>query len=74
MNWQKASGYNRLSKVKASISRYKRAIGDALRSRGDARKQSEVKIAVKTLNHRLELGHRSACAPHEIQDETLCLW
>jgi len=33
MSWQKTSGYNRRSKVEASISRYKRVIGDALRSR-----------------------------------------
>jgi hypothetical protein len=33
MNWQKASGYNRRSKVEAAISRYKRVIGEGLRSR-----------------------------------------
>ena len=31
MNWQKASGYNRRSKVEAAIGYYKRVIGDALR-------------------------------------------
>jgi len=35
MNWQKASGYNKRSKVEAAISRYKRVIGDALKSRHD---------------------------------------
>ena len=56
MNWQKTTGYNRRSKVEASISRYKRVIGDALRSREDARRETEVKIAVKALNSILELG------------------
>ena len=60
MNWQKTSGYNRRSKVEAAIGRYKRVIGDALRSREDARRLCEVKIAVKVLNRMLELG-RSVC-------------
>src|ERR1700722_11836518 len=33
MAWQKASGYNVRAKVETSIGRYKRVIGDALRSR-----------------------------------------
>ena len=45
MKWQKTSGYNRRSKVEAAIGRYKRVIGDALRSREDARRVCEVKIA-----------------------------
>jgi hypothetical protein len=60
MNWQKASGYNRRSKVEAAISRYKRVIGEALRSREDARRVCEGKIAVKVLNRMLELG-RPVC-------------
>jgi hypothetical protein len=60
MNWQKTSGYNRRSKVEAAIGRYKRVIGDALRSREDARRLCEVKIAVKVLNRMLELG-RPVC-------------
>ena len=56
MNWQKTSGCNRRSKVEAAIGRYKRVIGDALRSREDARRQCKVKIAVKVLNRMLELG------------------
>ena len=35
MAWQKSSGYNLRAKVEASIGRYKRVIGDALRSRTD---------------------------------------
>jgi len=48
MNWQKTSGYNTRSKVEAAISRYKRVIGDALKSRHDARRATEVAIAVKS--------------------------
>ncbi|MBD0275042.1 MAG: hypothetical protein ICV73_24335, partial [Acetobacteraceae bacterium] len=33
MGWQKASGYNRRALAEAAVSRYKRVIGDALRSR-----------------------------------------
>ena len=44
----------------AAISRYKRVIGEALRSREDARRVCEVKIAVKVLNRMLELG-RPVC-------------
>ena len=39
--------YNRRSKVEASIGRYKRVIGDALKSRADDRRKAEVAIAVK---------------------------
>ena len=54
-NWQKTFGYNRRSKVEAAISRYKRVIGAALRSREDAVRVCEVKIAVKVLNRMTEL-------------------
>jgi hypothetical protein len=54
--WQKASGYNRRSKVEAAVSRYKRVIGDTLRSRDDARRVPEVAIAVKSLSRMRELG------------------
>jgi hypothetical protein len=56
MNWQKTSGYNRRSKVEAAISRYKRVIGDTLKSRDDARRVTEVAIAIKSLNRMSELG------------------
>ena len=55
-NWQKATGYNRRSKVEAAISRYKRVVGDTLKSRGDARRMTEVAITVKSLNRMCELG------------------
>src|SRR5271166_1533902 len=56
MGRQKASGYNLRALVEADISRYKRVIGDALRSRTDARRSTEVKIAACALNRMLQLG------------------
>jgi Transposase DDE domain len=56
MGWQKASGYNRRALAEAAISRYKRVIGDGLRSRTDRRQATEVAIAVRALNRMLELG------------------
>jgi hypothetical protein len=56
MGWQKASGYNWRALVEADISRYKRVIGDALRSHTDARRATEVVIAGRALNRMLELG------------------
>jgi DDE family transposase len=56
LGWQKASGYNRRALVEAAVSRYKRVIGDALRSRTDRRQATEAAIAVRALNRMLELG------------------
>jgi hypothetical protein len=56
LGWQKASGYNRRALAETAMSRYKRVIGDALRSRADRRQAAEVAIAVRALNRMLELG------------------
>lgn len=56
MAWQKASGYNQRAWAEAEISRFKRVIGDALRSRKDERRATEVAVAVHTLNRMLKLG------------------
>jgi hypothetical protein len=56
MAWQKASGHNRRARAEAAISRYKRVIGDALRSRTDQHRATEVAIAVDVLNRMLALG------------------
>jgi hypothetical protein len=56
MGWQKASGYNWRALVEADIGRWKRVIGDALRSQTDARQATEVAVAVNVLNHMLEMG------------------
>ena len=57
MAWQKDSGYNLRAKVEASIGRYKRVIGDALRSRTDQTEATEVAIAGAVLNQMLRFGH-----------------
>jgi hypothetical protein len=54
MAWQKSSGYDLRAKVWASVSRYKRVIEDALRSRTDQTEATEVAIAVAALNRMLE--------------------
>ena len=56
MGWQKASGYNKRARAEAAISRYKRVIGDGLRSHADQRRATEVAIARDVLNRMLELG------------------
>ena len=56
LGWQKASGYNRRALAEAAMSRYKRVIGDALRSRTDPGRATEVAIAARALNRMLELG------------------
>ena len=56
MAWQAASGYNWRAVVEADVSRFKRVIGDRLRSRTDRRRATEVAIAVGVLNRMLDLG------------------
>jgi hypothetical protein len=56
MGWQKRSGYNRRALVESAISRLKRVMGDALRSRTGQRRMTEVAIAIHALNRMLELG------------------
>jgi IS5 family transposase len=56
MGWQKASGYNWRALVEGDISRWKRVIGDGLRSQTDGRQVSEVAIAADVLNRMLERG------------------
>jgi hypothetical protein len=56
MGWQKVSGYNSRALVEAHISRFKRVIGGALRSRTDEHRATEVAVAVGVPNRMLELG------------------
>jgi hypothetical protein len=56
MGWQRASGYNWRALVEADISRWKRVVGNGLRSQTDGRQATEVAIAARVLNHMLELG------------------
>src|SRR6516164_6768950 len=63
MGWQRVSGYNWRALVEADIGRYKRVIGDALRSRTKGRQMTEVAIAVASLNRMLELGRPEYVRP-----------
>ena len=56
MGWQKASGYNWRARAEATIGRFKRVIGDGLRSHTDKRQAPEMDVAVHVLNRMLELG------------------
>jgi len=56
MAWQKASGYHWRALVESDISRFKRVIGNGLRSRTDRRRTTEIAIAAVVLNRMLELG------------------
>ncbi len=56
MAWQKAAGHNWRALVEADISRFKRVIGNGLRSRTGHRRATEVAIAGNALNRMLELA------------------
>ena len=56
MGWQRTSGYNARAGAEGTISRYKRIIGDTLRSHARPAQEIETQIAVKVLNRMLELG------------------
>ena len=56
IGWQKASGYTKRARSETVISRYKRVIGDGLRSHTEERRATEVDVAVHVLNHMRELG------------------
>jgi hypothetical protein len=56
MGWQRASGYNWRALVESDIARWKRVIGDGLRSQTDGRQATEVAIAANVLNRMLDLG------------------
>jgi hypothetical protein len=61
IGWQRC-GYTRRALVEASISRLKRVIGNALCSRTEHRRTTEVAIAIHVLNRMLEFGRRSPSA------------
>ena len=56
MGWQRASGYGWRALIEADVSRWKRVIGDGLRSQTDGRQATEVAIAAEVLNRMLDLG------------------
>jgi hypothetical protein len=56
IGWQRAAGYGWRALVESDIARWKRVIGDGLRSQTDGRQASEVAIAADVLNRMLGLG------------------
>jgi hypothetical protein len=54
--WQRASGYTKRARAETAIGRYKRVIGDGLRSHTEERRATEVAIAVHVLDRMLHLG------------------
>ena len=54
--WQTASGYTKRARAETAISRFKRVIGDELRSHTEERRATEMDVAVHVLNRMLELG------------------
>ena len=51
--------YTTRARAEAAIGRFKQVIGDGLRSRTDARRATEVDVAVHALNRMMELGRPS---------------
>src|SRR4051794_15468437 len=56
MGWQTASGYTKRARAEATIGRFKRVIGDGLRSHTEERRATEMDVAVHVLNRMLDLG------------------
>jgi hypothetical protein len=56
MGWQRTSGYNARAGAEGTMSRYKRIIGDTLRSHSRPAQEVETRIAVSILNRMLDLG------------------
>ena len=54
--WEKASGYQRQARVENAVFRYKSIIGDGLRARTPAGRQTEALLACNILNRMTELG------------------
>jgi hypothetical protein len=54
IGWQKASGYNKRSRVETTIGRYKQVLGDGLRFREDQRRRTEIDVDVDVLNRMLQ--------------------
>jgi transposase len=63
MGWQRTSGYNARAGAEGTMSRYKRIIGDTLRSHTRPAQEVETRIAVTVLNRMFDLGRpESVCA------------
>jgi hypothetical protein len=60
MSWQRTSGYNARAGAEGAMSRYKRIIGDTLRSHTRLTQEVETRIAVTVLNRMLDFGRPEA--------------
>ena len=56
MAWRRTSGYNAKAGAEGAMSRYKRIIGDTLRSHSRPAQEAETRIAVTVLNRMLDLA------------------
>jgi hypothetical protein len=56
MAWQKTSGYNARAGAEGTMSRYKRIIGDTLRSHSRPAQETETHIAATVLNRMLDIA------------------
>jgi hypothetical protein len=56
MSWQRTSGYNARAGAEGAMSRYKRIIGNTLRSHTRPAQEVETRIAVNVLNRMLDLA------------------
>ena len=56
MAWQRTSRYNVRAGAEGTMSRYKRIIGDTLRTPARPAQEVEIRIAVTILNRMLDLG------------------
>ena len=56
MSWQRTSGYNARAGAEGAMSRYKRIIGDTVRSHTRPAQEVETRIAVTVLNRMLDFG------------------
>jgi hypothetical protein len=56
MSWQRTSGYNARAGAEGAMSRYKRIIGDTLRSHSRPAQETETRVAATVLNRMLDLG------------------
>ena len=65
MGWQGASGYNWCVLIEADVGRFKRVIGDGLRSRTARRRATKVAIAVGVLNRMLDLEQNPSDLNHQ---------
>ncbi len=62
MGWQRTSGYNARAGAEGAMSRYKRIIGDTVRSHTRPAQEVETRIAVNVLNRMLDLARPRAHA------------